>query len=57
MSRRRLRRAIDELVRLYLNACRAQSGHGRVHLGADAFGPQNDEANRARYGAVQDGER
>ncbi|MGW1281759.1 hypothetical protein ACWD4V_33015 [Streptomyces tsukubensis] len=42
MSRRRLRRAIGKLLRLYLDTCTAQAGHGRVH-GADAFGPQHGD--------------
>ncbi|MER7050459.1 hypothetical protein [Streptomyces jumonjinensis] len=54
MSRRRFRRAIGKLVRLYLEACTANAGHGRVHLGADAFG---HEGRRARRRSGRDGER
>ncbi|MEW1551638.1 hypothetical protein [Streptomyces tsukubensis] len=54
MSRRRIRRAIGKLVRLYLDACTAQAGHGRVHLGANAFG---HEDHRAWHRLDQDGER
>ncbi|MGW1279301.1 hypothetical protein ACWD4V_20460 [Streptomyces tsukubensis] len=56
MSRRRFRRVISKLVRLYLDTCTASSGHGRVHLGADAFGPQ-PSTRRTRHRSGRDGER
>ncbi|MER6913384.1 hypothetical protein ABT354_17090 [Streptomyces sp. NPDC000594] len=56
MFRRRLRRAIGKLVRLYLDTCTANSGHGRVHLGADAFGTQ-PSTRRTRHRSSRDGER
>ncbi|MER7047312.1 hypothetical protein [Streptomyces jumonjinensis] len=56
MSRRRLRRVIGKLVRLYLNACTASTEHSRVHLGTDAFRPQPG-ARRTRHRSGRDGER
>ncbi|WP_186768093.1 hypothetical protein [Streptomyces qinzhouensis] len=57
MSRRRFRRVIGKLVRLYLDACTANAGHGRVHLGADAFGPQPSARRIAQHRQGRDGER